>query len=629
MSLNASLPPKSHFLEKEVQFRGHYKSQVWQSLWEAYAPWRTATLATLLIGIVARACLVGSANVVGWWVDSHCNGSNCSSKDSYFKSWAASDFATLLVVMVACALLLNLIFRVAIARLGTRAAGVLHDEVVVRVSRFPMSFFDRTPVGRALTRFSSDFESVLRMTGGPMGEFISLSFDAVLSLLFMAATGTLGLPAAALVGSLYAGIYLTNRMDIRTARRSVSAARGPAIAHFAETAQGSRSVKVYGRQHLFTRRFNVLNWNLQRERISQQRKTAKFSLQMSSATAISLLIFGLAGLWLQKNDSVSLGQIVVVLTQIWLLSTTLQQYFEYVLQLEEALTGAERLDDYLRRPIELNTVLPAPRLIQTMHPLQENARANVSLPDLKRGIEVQNLCMRYHPDKARVLSNVTFSLPAGQSLGIVGRTGSGKSSLVQALFALYPIEEGSVQICGLAPSHNTCDVAQLRSLLAYIPQEPTLFRGTLRENLSLRDDHDPELIATLEKVGLASLLAREGGLGQPVHERGANFSAGQKQLVCLARAVLQNAPLIVMDEATSAVDPASEEKLEWAVAELLKGKTRVLVAHRLTTLRACDWVLWMEAGVVKMFGPREEVLNSYLKNSHSELNASAQPYAPG
>jgi ABC-type multidrug transport system fused ATPase/permease subunit len=166
-------------------------------------------------------------------------------------------------------------------------------------------------------------------------------------------------------------------------------------------------------------------------------------------------------------------------------------------------------------------------------------------------------------------------------------------------------------------------------LLAYIPQEPTLFRGTLRENLSLRDDHDPELIATLEKVGLASLLAREGGLGQPVHERGANFSAGQKQLVCLARAVLQNAPLIVMDEATSAVDPASEEKLEWAVAELLKGKTRVLVAHRLTTLRACDWVLWMEAGVVKMFGPREEVLNSYLKNSHSELNASAQPYAPG
>ena len=108
------------------------------------------------------------------------------------------------------------------------------------------------------------------------------------------------------------------------------------------------------------------------------------------------------------------------------------------------------------------------------------------------------------------------------------------------------------------------------------------------------------------------LLSREGGLNQPVHERGANFSAGQKQLICLARAVIQDAPVIVMDEATSAVDPASEERLEWAIGELLKDRTRVIVAHRLSTLRACDWVLWMSEGRVKMFGRRDAVLNSYL-----------------
>lgn len=627
MSANASLPPKSHFHEAEVQFKGRFESQVWQSLWEAYGPWRTATFITLIVGIVARACLVGSANVVGWWVDNQCSGANCTTNTSFFVGWTASDFATLLVVMVAIALVLNLIFRVAIARLGTRAAGVLHDEVIVRVSRFPMTFFDRTPVGRALTRFSSDFESVLRMTGGPMGEFISLSFDAVLCLLFMAATGTLGLPAALIVGGVYATIYLNNRMGIRTARRSVSAARGPAIAHFAETAQGSRTVKIYGRQKLFTNRFNSLNWNLQRERISQQRKTAQFSLQMSFATAAALFVFGALGLWFKSSQWISLGQVIVVLTQIWLLSTTLQQYFEYVLQLEEALTGAERLDDYLRRPIEPASVLPMPRLINTDHRVAAKI-AHPCVPDLSRGIEVQNVSLRYHPEKPRVLNSVSFVLPAGQSLGIVGRTGSGKSSLIQALFALYPMEEGSIHICGVSAGDNSCTAEQLRSQLAYIPQEPTLFRGTLRENLSLRSDHDPELIATLERVGLAALLAREGGLNQPVHERGANFSAGQRQLICLARAVLQDAPLIVMDEATSAVDPASEEKLEWAVAELLRGKTRVIVAHRLTTLRACDWVLWMEAGSVRMFGAREQVLEAYLRGSHSELNTSAQTYAP-
>lgn len=618
--MNASLPPKSHFLEHEIQFKGQFTAHVWRSLWYAYKPWRTATLLTLCVGFVARACLVGSANVVGWWVDTHCTGENCAhANTSFMSTWTGLQFAGLLVMMVSTALVFNLTFRIAIARLGTRAAGVLHDEVTVRVSRFPMSFFDRTPVGRALTRFSSDFESVLRMTGGPMGEFISLSFDAVLSLIFMAMSGTLGLPAALIVGSVYAFIYFHNRMDIRTARRSVSAARGPAIAHFAETAQGSRTVKVYGRQKLFTQRFNALNWNLQRERLSQQRKTAKFSIQMSIATAGALMIFGIGGLWLKNSTMISLGQIVIVLTQIWLLSTTLQQYFEYVLQLEEALTGAERLDDYLQRPIEPHTFLPAPRLIETQHPIQLSPIESIT-PNLARGIEVENLSLRYHTDKPRVLENISFILPAGESLGVVGRTGSGKSTLIQALFALYPIEEGQVKICGLSPGQNISEVTYLRSLLAYIPQEPTLFRGTLRENLSLRNDHDPELITLLEKVGLSSLLAREGGLNQTVHERGANFSAGQRQLVCLARAVLQDAPLIVMDEATSAVDPASEEKLEWAIGELLKGKTRVIVAHRLSTLRACDWVLWMEAGRVRMFGRREKVLAEYLCSSQPETH---------
>lgn len=598
------------FLEKEVHFEGQFKTQVWRSLWEAYAPWRRATMATLGVGLLARGCLVGSANVVGWWVDSHCTGNECPAESRFYSAWGAQDFSLLLILMAASALVLNLTFRIFVARLGTRAAGVLHDEVVVRVSRFPMNFFDRTPVGRALTRFSSDFESVLRMTGGPMGEFISLTFDAALSLLFMAFSGALGLPAALVVGTVYTTVYLRNRMAIRTARRLVSAARGPAIAHFAETAQGSRTVKVYGRQALFTHRFNDLNGNLQRERTTQQRKTAQFSLQMACATAVALLTFGLLGLWLKNQGWISLGQIVVVLTQIWLLSTTLQQYFEYVLQLEEALTGAERLDDYLRRPTEEFSALPVPRLISTSHALRSED-SKVPRADPQLGILAEGLCMRYHPEKSRVLDGVSFLLPAGKSLGIVGRTGSGKSSLVQALFSLYPLESGKLSICGLSPDQMTGHIEDLRALMAYIPQEPTLFRGTLRDNLSLRADHDPQLVALLESVGLAQLLAREGGLNQTIHERGANFSAGQRQLICLARAVLQNTPVIVMDEATSAVDPASEEKLEHAVGVLLAGKTRVIVAHRLSTLHACDFILWLADGRVRMFGPREEVLTSY------------------
>lgn len=610
------------FLEREVQFRGRFERRVWNTLWQAYAPWRAQFLITLIVGLIARACLIGAASVVGLWVDSHCNGKECSHAQSFFSLWSGPQFAQLLVFLVCAALALNLIFRVAVARLGTRASALLHDEVVIRVSRFPMSFFDRTPVGRALTRFSSDFESVLRMTGGPMGEFISLTFDAALSLFFIALTGPVGVMAAIAVGLLYFALYLRNRMTIRAARRRVSSARGPAVAHFAETAQGSRTVKVYGRQAQFTKRFTALNWNLQRERITQQRKSAQFSVQLSFATACALLVLGLAGLWARDHAWMTLGELIIILTQVWLLSNTLQQYFEYVLQLEEALTGAERLDDYLHRPLEPHAALPALPEIKTEHPVhvaQPNQKAEASSDLEKAHVVVKNLCLRYHHEKPRILNDVSFKVEAGQSLGIVGRTGSGKSSLVQALFALYPIESGCIKICGIDTSRPDVPLEQLRSRLAYIPQEPTLFRGTLRDNLSLTTERDDELISVLDKVGLHTLLERDGGLNQAVHERGANFSAGQRQLICLARAVLQDADVIVMDEATSAVDPVAEEKLEWAMTELLKSKTRILIAHRLSTLRTCDLILWLEKGSVVQFGPRQQILAEYQK-SHVSIS---------
>ena len=594
-SMNASLPPVSRFTESETEFHGRYKAQVWESLFEAYRPWRAQMCATLLIGLVARTCLVGSASLVGLWIDSQCAGPACRKLPSAVEGWQAPHYATALVAMVCTALILNLVFRVAVARIGTRAAGNLHDAVTLRVSRFPITFFDRTPVGRALTRFSSDFESVLRMTGGPMGEFLSLSFDAALSLIFIALTGMWGIPAALVVGISYGGIYFWNRMNIRTARRKVSAARGPAIAHFAETTQGARTVKVYGRQALFTRRFNTLSGQLQNARLHQQRTNTQFSFQMSAVTALCLIFIGGAGIWLQQNNAMSVGQLVVILTQVWLLSTTLQQYFEYVVQFEEALTGAERLDDYKRRPVE---------------PSGETHSADPSM-----GIEVKNLNMRYFKSRPLILRDVSFSLPAGKSLGIVGRTGSGKSSLVQALFSLYEIESGSIRICGLSVTDRQTDAEVLRSALAYIPQEPTLFRGTLRENLTLRTDADQDLIKLFDDLGLDGLLKRDGGLDQVVHERGANFSSGQKQLICLARAIIEDAPVIVMDEATSAIDPQTEKLLDHALTKILSNRTRVIVAHRLSTLAQCDLILWLDEGRVREFGLRQDVLPKFENDS--------------
>jgi ABC-type multidrug transport system fused ATPase/permease subunit len=159
------------------------------------------------------------------------------------------------------------------------------------------------------------------------------------------------------------------------------------------------------------------------------------------------------------------------------------------------------------------------------------------------------------------------------------------------------------------------DAEVLRSALAYIPQEPTLFRGTLRENLTLRTDADQDLIKLFDDLGLDGLLKRDGGLDQVVHERGANFSSGQKQLICLARAIIEDAPVIVMDEATSAIDPQTEKLLDHALTKILSNRTRVIVAHRLSTLAQCDLILWLDEGRVREFGLRQDVLPKFENDS--------------
>jgi ABC-type multidrug transport system fused ATPase/permease subunit len=307
-------------------------------------------------------------------------------------------------------------------------------------------------------------------------------------------------------------------------------------------------------------------------------------------------------------------------------------FFEWVSQFEEAMVGVERLDQYVRSPLEIGSRLPSRAQFQTGHPqiskTEEHKLRQTKLTSKSAAqVEFDQVWFRYRQDLPHVLKGLNFEIKAGERFGIIGRTGSGKSSLIQALFYLYPLEKGHVRIEGHRPdplhrpvptspaaaSTELVDLSLYRRSIAFIAQDPTLFRGTLHENLDVNQTQSLEdLFEALKKVGLAE-WANEYDLKRPIEERGRNLSQGERQLICMARCLLQDAPVIVMDEATSSVDPQSEEILVRATEEFFKDKTQIIIAHRLSTLQNCDRILWLHNGEIRLIGKPSEVLPQFQK----------------
>ncbi len=284
--------------------------------------------------------------------------------------------------------------------------------------------------------------------------------------------------------------------------------------------------------------------------------------------------------------------------------------------------GVERMNGFLHRQIEPGSELPPSAEFETGHPIQKNdAVDSYRLLSQKSSasVSLHNISFRYADDLPWILKDFNLEIKAGEKVGVIGRTGSGKSTLTQILLHLYPLATGDVQVDGVSAKLTVdgegISLARYRRLFSFITQDPVLFRGTLRENLDFAGDQPEEkILKCLRTVGLAD-WATVAHLENEIEERGRNVSFGEKQLICLARALLQNAPIVIMDEATSAVDPQSEEILVQATERFFRGKTQILIAHRLSTLTSCDRIIWLQKGKVAAEGPPEKVLAEFEKSN--------------
>ncbi|OZJ06265.1 hypothetical protein BZG36_00792 [Bifiguratus adelaidae] len=476
-----------------------------------------------------------------------------------------------------------------------KASRILYERMLRRILRAPMRFFDTTPVGRILNRFAKDFESVDSGLPNNFAWFFIqvIGVISVIGVVSSISPWFLG-PMLLLCAFFY---YLAARYasTSRQMKRMNSNAKSPLFTHFTETIVGVTTIRAFGVSRRFMlemiKRTDVharpffFTWTVNRW----------LSTRSSATGALLSFAVGVAILW--NLDFVDASLAGFTLTYAFTFTDQLFWGVRRYTSLELSLNSVERIVEYSELEEE------APEIIEPRPP--------ASWPEEGK-IEVKDLQVRYAADLDPVLHGINFSVKSQEKIGIVGRTGSGKSTLALSFFRFIEASRGSIIIDGKDISQ--IGLSHLRSRLTIIPQDPTLFSGTLRSNLDPFDQYtDAEVFESLRRVHLLpsdddqEALAAESrdvnanvfrDLDAVVSEGGKNFSQGQRQLLCLARALLKRSKIVMMDEATASVDLHTDEAIQKTIRSEFVDCTILCIAHRLLTVIDYDRILVLDQGNV-------------------------------
>ncbi|XP_025268777.1 ATP-binding cassette sub-family C member Sur isoform X2 [Camponotus floridanus] len=495
---------------------------------------------------------------------------------SYFKVY---------IIISVGAILLSFLYNVAGQWTGARARCKLHQEAIAGLLSAPISFFDYNPIGKILNRFSADM--------GVIDKKISTSIQRLTSFVLLCGSAMIVnviispwfLIAAVPTSCAYYVLQRFYRRSARQLQRLDGSTRGPVAAHFSETLSGLPTLRAF----------------------KQESRFMKETMRRLDINTNAFLILNTSSRWL----GIALDYLgaIIVITAIFAALLSAQLYPNRV---TPALVGLA-INYTLLVPIYLNWVvkftaeiemymgsvvrISTYRNVQPEKYHENDLQVADDWPS-KGEIIFENVSLRYDVDRNPVIIDLFLKIPAGQKLGICGRTGSGKSSTMMALFQLIEICQGRILLDGIDIRQVPLQI--LRSRLSAIPQDAIMFSGTIRENLDPLSEHeDQEIWHALELSQVKDVVASHPeGLNLEVREGGENFSSGQLQLLCMARTILQRSNIVILDEATSALDVATEKSLLKAAAVAFENKTVIIIAHRAATLLGCDRIVVLDEGKI-------------------------------
>ncbi|XP_054158437.1 ATP-binding cassette sub-family C member 2-like [Oppia nitens] len=535
--------------------------------------------------LLTTACVYGSTFWLNYWSNSMMAAKYLSVNNGYYLGIFGAIIAGQLLTLV-----LSRYFLV----VGTvRASNVLHGQLLTRILHAPMSFFDTTPGGRIANRFNKDMNIVDQNMPTYFNQTFEYIFNVLAILLSISIQTPIFLAPFIVIAILY---YVLQFVYIKTSRqlkRLESITRSPIYSHFGETLTGVSSIRAYDCVDRFLRESDhLIDIN---QMCLYPNIVANSWLKVRLPVLSNFLIFFASLFGVLAKGRLSGADLGLSLSNAISLTTIMETFITSFSLTENYMVSVERIREYCCLPSEADW--------HSGYPLPDN------WPD--RGcVRFDGYGTRYREGLDLVLNNVYVDIRPGEKIGIVGRTGAGKSSLTLALFRLIEPAMGRIVIDDT--DIGQLGLQQLRSRLTIIPQEPVLFSGTIRFNLDPFDRFtDDQLWSVLEHSHLNEFVkSTDMGLDYQVDESGDNLSVGQRQLICLARALLRNTRLLILDEATAAVDVETDALIQQTIRQEFKSCTVLTIAHRINTIMDSDRVLVLNDGRVAEFASPDELLSN-------------------
>ncbi|KAF9430037.1 hypothetical protein BGZ94_008563 [Podila epigama] len=603
-------------LDDKAELVDDEEMQIGSVRWAVYKIYAKAAsyrnvMQVLSLFAVIQGCQIGTTAWLQHWVSE--NKTTAKSIGFFMGVYAALVIAYMLLIVWTS--------YTTMVSAGVRASERLHNNLLNKVLRLPMSFFDTTPVGRLVNRFSSDCYSIDEVIPWGFHDMLFCGVASMGSLIVIAVATPWFLVVVPPVMVAYYYLQLYYIASSRAFKRIESITKSPMYQHFSETLSGVTTIRAMGYEQRFIEE-NASKSNLT--------SNSHFAWAVSNRwigvrleLLGSLIVLAAAMFAVMSRNTLSASITGMSLSYALNITQDITWMVRCYCELQNNLVSVERVKEYSEKNPE------APN--ETTVNLPENWPS-------QGHIEFKNYSTRYREGMDLVIRNVSFEVQPGEKVGIVGRTGAGKSSLTLALFRIIEaanshwakasqnesetltrtqqlqasdkepmvelekvaVEEdgGSIWIDGVDIS--TIGLERLRQSLAIIPQDPTLFVGTVRDNLDpFEQCQDAELWEALERAHLKEYISSmPGGLSYEVTQNGENFSVGQRSLICLARALLRKTKILVLDEATAAVDVETDELIQKTIRSEFADRTILTIAHRIKTVMDSDKILVLEKGRV-------------------------------
>jgi len=475
--------------------------------------------------------------------------------------------------------------------LGQKTILDLRSRLFRHTQKLAVSFFDKTPIGRLVTRVTNDVESLNELFTSGIVMVFSDVFIILWILGFMFFIDwELALITLSVLPLLIYGTFLF-RKKVRESYRDIRMYLARLNSYMQEHITGMSVTRLFNKENEEAKTFAKINGDHRDENIRSVFYYAVFfpGVELISSAAIALIIWYGGGEVLQKH--ISLGVLFAFIQYTEMFFRPIRDLSDKYNIMQTAMASSERIFSLL----DDQTMIKNP---ESPKPLEE----------VKGKIEFDNVSFAYN-ENDYVLKNISFSINPGDTVAIVGATGAGKTSIINILTRFYDINKGSIRLDGV--DIREVDKRDLRKKISIVLQDVFLFYGTIKSNIGMNDPliTDQIIEGAARHVGAHRFIEKLPGMyNEPVKERGATLSVGQKQLISFARALAHDPQILILDEATSSVDTETEKMIQAAIDTLLEGRTAIVIAHRLSTIRNADKIIVMHKGEIKEMGTHDELL---------------------